>query len=287
MESSLQCLPEAEDDSLRCTICLENFFTSLTAASSCGHVFHYECISKMNGRHLKCPNCNSLFEKETLLRLIPVDPNGKKMLSLPDLYAKLDDYRADIESMDLSKLKARVNEAREQYEITQNQHIKLTNEFSERRANLENLEIQRHTLQTKVNSYKHKESIVVIDDEDGEKKKEGPLSCSVLFPNNKITVTDFHRNKVPPGNNAKNFIKMIETQWIAAIKKIKADDLLIQQAEHKIKRLESSKKHLQSQISNLPAAKKSHRSSLAFTPSDPFAKKPVKDDLDQLISELG
>lgn len=58
-----------------CSICLNELTSNLTI-TSCGHVFHKECINNCLDKRSVCPNCRTYAPKENLRKLQQFEINS-------------------------------------------------------------------------------------------------------------------------------------------------------------------------------------------------------------------
>ena len=101
-----------------CSICLDHFTANCDASvTSCGHLFHSQCIARAFGISKSCPQCRSPltqnfnrvylpFESETQVELTKKD---KKLLQIAAETGALPIYKAITECLDDKNPKINTN----------------------------------------------------------------------------------------------------------------------------------------------------------------------------------
>ncbi|KAL9878421.1 uncharacterized protein ACN2A1_010878 isoform 1-T5 [Glossina fuscipes fuscipes] len=89
----------SEAPSILCPICTENFQTSDTIHNtSCGHVFHHNCIQDWRGRSTECPVCRARYANMQKLFLNFDEKAGGETVK-NELQAKLESYKTGNEKL--------------------------------------------------------------------------------------------------------------------------------------------------------------------------------------------
>ncbi|XP_054723741.1 E3 ubiquitin-protein ligase TRAIP-like [Uloborus diversus] len=121
-----------------CVICSDRFRDSEhVVATTCGHIYHFSCITRWLGENKTCPECRSILRENRLLRLYFNVQHDDSIVSSFD--SEIITLRKTLEKKDLTieSLNDKINGIREYFSTTEEKYVKELSKYQEKTERLE------------------------------------------------------------------------------------------------------------------------------------------------------